>query len=249
MAILTPEQQQAFSRRRLGIESEADIARKRIGEDFDVTGRLLADQRDEGVKDTGHQIASQGLWNSGIRINEQGRIVKNYNEELADLSLQTTRGREDVDRGLARGLADLDNQQATALAEANRSEQAANENRAMLEAIANAQTVAPPAYPNPVINISTPSYQPQPQQASYPVARTSTEQVGAFGLGGGLPEYTPPRMGGAYPNWPSFVQANPYLAEWFMVITGRDEKKAMEQAQNDGYVLRQSSRPVAGGRS
>lgn len=249
MAILTPEQVQAFARKRLGIESEADVSRRRLGEDYTQTADLLAQDRDTGIKDTGHQIASQGLYNSGIRIDAQGQIVQNFNQNMSELNLSKTRGLEDVERNLSKGLADLDYQQAAALAEANRQEQAQNDARAQMEAIRAAAAVSPPAYPNPVIQMSQPAPVQRPNPASpvqaIPQAILRSLVPGQPTL---LPQYRPPARGGSYSNWPAFVQGNPDLAQFLLAMNNGDERSALDKAQADGYIMRTSSRPTSGGR-
>lgn len=176
MAILTPEQQQQFSRQRLGLQSEAELNTRRLNEDYGTTTRLLGEQRDRDVRDVGDQIASNGLFNSGIRIDAQGNVVRQHGEQLADITQVRTRGLEDIERGLSTGLADLDAGMASALAEANRREQEENDRRAQLEAIQNAGSVGGPGYPGAVIMPQAGAAAPTPWASPEELVRISIMQ-------------------------------------------------------------------------
>lgn len=160
MAILTPEQQQQFSRQRLGLQSEAELNTRRLNEDYETTSRLLGEQRDRTSRDVGDQIASNGLFHSGIRIDAQGNVARQHDEQLSDITQVRTRGLEDISRGLSTGLADLDAGMAQALAEANRREQEENDRRAQLEATRQAGAVGGPGYPGAVIMPNAPAQTP-----------------------------------------------------------------------------------------
>lgn len=219
MAILTPEQTQDFARRRLGLQSEAEVAQRRLGEDYTINSQRLQQESQQAQRDVGDQLASQGLFNSGIRVNEQGQVVSRYNQSMADLEQGRSRGIEDIQRNLATGLAEVDYGQSAALAQANRAEQEANERRAQLEAIARAQAVHAP------------------------------DTGGAYGGAQGqgtlqLPTFQPSGLpGGQYINWPQFRQANPQVANMLLWFSGGNEQDALRMATSDGYIVQMPAVP------
>lgn len=165
MALLTPEQQAEFSRRRLGLQSDADLNNTRLDQDFGIAQGLLQRQSQQDQTDMGDQMASNGLFQSGIRVNAQGNIIRDYNDNLASLTLQRARGHEDIGRSLSSGLANIDYDQVNALAAATRQEAEAAQQRAQLQALAQQAALKPVQYPNPVIalpHIPVPAIPPAP---------------------------------------------------------------------------------------
>jgi hypothetical protein len=152
---LSPEEAQEFARRRLNIGSDAEIDRIRINQDRTLNTRLLNDASLRGQRDVGHQIAANGLYHSGIRVNEQGQIVRETNEALGDLELQTGRGLEDIARGQTRSMAEIDFAERSAMAAATRREAEEAQRRAELEAMQRAAP-APVLPPPPPVIIAPP---------------------------------------------------------------------------------------------
>lgn len=163
MATLTPEQQQEFARRRLQIQSDAEINKRRLGEDYDISQRLLTERGQRDQYDMGNAVAANGLFNSGIRIDAQGRIQNDLNNTLSSLGLDRARGLEDIQRGITTGLADVDFAQSEALAYATRQEALLEQQRALLEAQRRAAVVPAIQYPNPVITYNQPQIPLPPQ--------------------------------------------------------------------------------------
>lgn len=157
MAQLTPEQQQAYAAKRLGLQTQADTQRRRYQEDYDLQSRLANEQSSREQYDIGGQLASQGLYNSGIRINEQGQVVRRTNETLGQLNLARTRGLEDVGIDLTQRLAGVAEEERSALAEANRRETEERIQQELLQAQRDAAIRAAIPPPPPVIN-----YPPNP---------------------------------------------------------------------------------------
>lgn len=156
MATLTPEETQEFARRRLGLNSDSDFQRSRLQQDRTLNTSLLNDASVRGQRDVGDQMASQGLFASGIRVNEQGQVVRQTNEALADLGLQTSRGLEDIERRRSTGLGDINFAESEAMANAGRREAERQQHEAQLAAIAAAQQVRPVPPPPPVIMAPAP---------------------------------------------------------------------------------------------
>lgn len=198
--ILSPEQQQEFARRRLGLQSEADIGRQRINQDYGLNNQLLQEQNVRGQHNVGDQLASQGLFNSGIRINEQGNVQRQTNEQLGQMDLSRGRGLEDISRNLTTGLGQIDYDQAQAIAEATRQQQQDALQRAMWDATQRQPIAQPIPMPNPVITL--PQQNMQQDYSSMLPAGVSPQLAQAIlnrlATGGQLP---PIEYLGSYGQW------------------------------------------------
>lgn len=195
MAQLTPEEQREFARRKLGLSKQAEIDRLRLNQDYNVGSNRLQEESRQGQREVGDQLASQGLFNSGIRINEQGNIVREFNEALGDLGLDRSRGLEDLARGLSTNLAQVDANMASALAEANRREQDEIRRRAELEALRRAATTSPPPMPPSIITLAPPA----------PPALTPQQQAALARLQSGVSAAPPKPTSGKYLSTPSGI--------------------------------------------
>lgn len=213
MAVLRPEQNQSFIRKRLGLENESKTARRRLEEDYGLNQRTIQQDSKRAQHDAGDQAASQGIFHSGIRVNAQGQIQRESNEALADLNLSRSRGLEDIATNLSTGLAELDYQRASALAEANRAEQAERLQRAALEAQKNAAMVGGIGYPSGII------------------------PPGGQGGIAGMPQFQASQGGGPYRNYYAFSQFNPELANVLQFFAGGNMQQAIQQAIRSGYVM------------
>lgn len=225
MAVLRPEQLQYLTRKRLGLTAESETAKRRVGEDYGINSRLIDQGSREAQKTTADQLASQGLFHSGIRVNEQGNIQRDANQALGDLNLSRSRSLEDIGTSLAQGLANVDFEQSQALAERNREEQQRNMERAMLEAQKNAAMVGPIGYPNPVIGLQG--------------------GQGAAGLAG-IPAF---QGRGPFNSYTAFRQANPQLSNVLMFFNGGDYFGAEREAIRKGYIIPVRTSPAGGRRA
>jgi hypothetical protein len=134
VATLRPEEAQNFARRRLALQQETELLKNRTNQDLGINQRLLQEAGARGQQEVGNAMASNGLYNSGIRVNEQGQVVREMNEGIGDLNLKTGRTLEDLQRTLAGGLADINFEESGALAARARQEQEDAQRRAELEA-------------------------------------------------------------------------------------------------------------------
>lgn len=211
MAVLRPEQDQSFIRKRLGLENESKTSKRRLEEDYGLNQRLINQDSVRAQHDAADQAASQGIYHSGIRVNAQGQIQREASQALSDLNLSRSRGLEDIATNLATGLAELDFQRSQALAEANRAEQAERLQRAMLQAQSQGSMVGGVGYPNPNIAFG-----------------------GAQGAIAGMPQF---QGNGPFRNYYAFSQANPQLANILQYFSGGNLQQAIQQAIRSGYVM------------
>lgn len=225
MAVLRPEQLQYLTRKRLGLTAESDTAKRRVNEDYGVNQRLIDQNSREAQTNAADQLASQGLFHSGIRVTEQGNIQRDANQALGDLNLSRSRSLEDIGTSLAQGLANVDFEQSQALAERNREEQQKNMERAMLDAQRNAAMVGPIGYPNPVIGL-----QQQQNMA-------------------GIPSFLASNGRNPYNSYTAFRQANPQLSNMLMFFNNGDYFGAEREAIRSGYIIPVRTSPAGGRRA
>lgn len=226
MAVVPPEQLQYLTRRRLGLKNVADTKKRRLGEDYGIDSRLLSQNSAREQKTAGEQLSSQGLYHSGIRVNEQGNIQREANQALSDLNLSRSRGLEDISHELATGLAQVDYEQSAALAEANRREQEERLQRSLLEAQRNAMMVGQIGYPGSVIS-------------------GGGQQGGNNGLQG-VPAFVPSNGRNPYNSFQAFRAANPQLAGLLTLFAGGNHFDAERAAIRQGYIIPVRRAPVGG---
>lgn len=215
MAVLRPEQIQEFSRQRLGLEHDSQTQTRRLNEDFGLNQRLINQDSVRAQQGAADQAASQGIFHSGIRINEQGRIQREAAQAQSDLNLARSRGLEDIATNLATGLAQLDFNRSQALAEANRAEQAERLQRAMLQAQSQGAMVGGIGYPG----------------GGGGAGGISADQLRALQ---GIPAF---QGRGPFHNYAAFQQANPQLAGVLQFFNNGNLQAAIQQAIRSGYVM------------
>jgi hypothetical protein len=132
MATLPPEVLASIASKRLGIQSQHDTALQQAAQGYNTNLYNL----DQYAKDTGKRIndqyASQGLFSSGIRVNEQGRLQQNVGERKGFLGQQYAGQQSGIEGQYQNALSDLQQYQATAMQDATRQELAQQQNQAQM---------------------------------------------------------------------------------------------------------------------
>jgi hypothetical protein len=122
MATLAPEVLANIAARRLNIQNQRDTALQRLGQNYGESNYNL----DQFAKDSGRriddQMASQGIFNSGMRVDQQGRLQTNVGEKRGFLAGQYANSQRDVQNQYDAGQQNLNDYQNQAMGQATQSE-------------------------------------------------------------------------------------------------------------------------------
>lgn len=147
MSDLPPNILADIARRRLNLQTGADTNKRRLEETYGLNKEDIGRSAETGRTNINNNMGARGLFNSGIRIDEQGRLSKNVAQRYSDLETAKSRGLEDINTGLTTGLGDLDSYQqeqsrvyGQQLLQEQLSQQQAAAQQAQLDAMARSNT-------------------------------------------------------------------------------------------------------------
>lgn len=152
---LPPDILAQIAARRLGFNQAADIGRQKENQGFSDNLFNIGQFKDDTQKKINNNYAASGLFNSGLRVDEQGRLVKNVDQQIGSLNAQHANNLAGIDNSLTQQLQDLDtwqSQQANAYT-AQQTQQslldAQNQANALQQQLAGQQPIAAPAAQDP----------------------------------------------------------------------------------------------------
>lgn len=109
------------ARRRLTLNSGAGLQRQRLNSDYNINSGRQQIQYAQDQRDTNDSYAARGTFNSGLRVDSQGRLTRDFAQKSYDMGQARQRGLQDVDLGVQSGMNDIQSMQdAGAREETNR---------------------------------------------------------------------------------------------------------------------------------
>jgi len=130
MATLPPDVIANIAAKRLGIQSQHDTALQQAAQGYNTNLYNLDQYSKDAGRKINDQYASQGLFSSGIRVNEQGRLQQNVGERKGFLGQQYAGQQSGIESQYQNALSDLQQYQSQAMGEATRQELAQQQNAA-----------------------------------------------------------------------------------------------------------------------
>jgi hypothetical protein len=161
---LPPDILASLAAKRLGFQTSADTAKQQAQQAYNDQLYELGNWNNDQVRNINDYFGSSNLFNSGIRVNEQGRLAKNYGDRQSQLGRMESDSLANIQNQLAQQLQGVDEQQAQYALDFNRTQVqqalADAQNQANAQAMAGgsgqsmggysapAQMMAPPPVPN-----------------------------------------------------------------------------------------------------
>jgi hypothetical protein len=134
MPTLPPEVLANISGKRLGIQQQRDTALQQLGNQYNTSLFNLGEYQKDAARRVNDQYAAQGIFNSGIRVNEQGRLEKNVGERRGFLGQQYAQGQTGIENQYTNALQGLEDYRTQAMQEATRQELAQQQSAAQIAA-------------------------------------------------------------------------------------------------------------------
>jgi len=120
MPTLPPEVLANIAGKRLGIQQQHDTGLQQLGNQYNTNLYNLGEYEKDAGKRINDQYASQGIFNSGIRVNEQGRMSKNVGERRGVLGQQYAQGQSGIENQYSNALQALEDYRTQAMQEQTR---------------------------------------------------------------------------------------------------------------------------------
>jgi len=134
MATLPPEVIANLASKKLGIQQQHDTGLQQLGSQYNTNLFNLGEYQKDTARRINDQYASQGIFNSGIRVNEQGRLEKNVGERRGFLGQQYSQGQSGIENQYTNALQGLEDYRTQAMQEATRQELAQQQSAAQIAA-------------------------------------------------------------------------------------------------------------------
>lgn len=96
MPNLPPEILANIAGRRLNINQQKDTGLQQLGQQYNTNLTNLDEYSSEGTRRINDQYAAQGIADSGIRVDEQGRLQKNVGQRRGMLGQQYAQGQSGI---------------------------------------------------------------------------------------------------------------------------------------------------------
>jgi hypothetical protein len=119
---LPPEVLATIAQRRLGIQSQHDTALQQAGSQYNQNLSNLTDYSNDTAKRINDQFAGQGMFNSSVRVDEQGRLQKNIGQRQGYLGTQYGQQQSGIESQYQNALNALSDYQNQAQTEATRND-------------------------------------------------------------------------------------------------------------------------------
>jgi hypothetical protein len=95
------------ARRRLAMQTGAQQAKSTLNEDYATNSQRAQEAYDQKQRDMNSLYASRGTFNGGMRVDEQGRLSRDYSGQVTDLANAKRRGLQNVDLSVQSGENDI----------------------------------------------------------------------------------------------------------------------------------------------
>jgi hypothetical protein len=132
MATLPPEVLANIASKRLGIQQQHDTSLQQAQQGYNQNLYNLNQYSTDAGKKINDQYAAQGIFNSGIRVNEQGRLQQNVGERKGFLGTQYGQQTSGIENQYTNALSALQDYQTQAMGDATRQELAQQQSAAQL---------------------------------------------------------------------------------------------------------------------
>jgi hypothetical protein len=120
MTTLPPEVLANIAGKRLGIQQQHDTGLQQLGNQYNTNLYNLGEYEKDAGRRINDQYAAQGIFNSGIRVNEQGRMSKNVGERRGTLGQQYAMGQSGIENQYQNALQALEDYRTQATQEQTR---------------------------------------------------------------------------------------------------------------------------------
>ena len=120
MPTLPPEVLANIAGKRLGIQQQHDTGVQQLGNQYNTSLYNLGEYEKDAGRRINDQYAAQGIFNSGIRVNEQGRMQKNVGERRGFLGQDYASKQSGIENQYSNALQALEDYRTQAMQEQTR---------------------------------------------------------------------------------------------------------------------------------